>query len=350
MHGRIYDPMLAEFLTPDPLMPNPSGHGINAFAYVENAPLDFTDPSGFDPDPNWADSYVGVNINGDYEFSAGFKEPTAPAAAVAAPTPAAGTEVQPYYFDSPADASDGADVTSAVSDAGTVLSAARAGYNFVKHLSRHVQRKPAPHSTAATAPGGSIPSAGRAGPSATQTRTEAPPSCDPDLGCPVEGAADISTIPAQRQPKVAPELARVAPLVPDTHEMYDEAAHGLVEILYGAALPEEKILAGVEKMAEGARAARGAKTAFEIAEAGGKHAGTLKNYAGRSVEEIQKAVSSYERQVAIHQAKIANPAQFAERWGQMSAREQAGLINKWGADAARNQELADVLRGLLGSR
>ncbi|HVZ30986.1 MAG TPA: hypothetical protein VG963_01085 [Polyangiaceae bacterium] len=35
MHGRIYDPMLAEFLTPDPLMSNPSGHGINAFSYVE---------------------------------------------------------------------------------------------------------------------------------------------------------------------------------------------------------------------------------------------------------------------------------------------------------------------------
>ena len=49
MHGRIYDPVLAEFLTPDPLMPNPSGRGVNAFSYVENQPLDFTDPSGFTP-------------------------------------------------------------------------------------------------------------------------------------------------------------------------------------------------------------------------------------------------------------------------------------------------------------
>jgi hypothetical protein len=90
--------------------------------------------------------------------------------------------------------------------------------------------------------------------------------------------------------------------------------------------------------------------AYEAALAGGKHAGTLKNYAGRSAAEIQKAIGSYERQVALHQQKIANPAQFAERWGQMTAREQAGLLNKWGADAARNQELAGVLRGLLGPK
>jgi RHS repeat-associated protein len=47
MHGRIYDPVLAEFLSPDPYMPTPYGHGLNAFAYVNNRPLDFTDPSGF---------------------------------------------------------------------------------------------------------------------------------------------------------------------------------------------------------------------------------------------------------------------------------------------------------------
>jgi hypothetical protein len=46
-----------------------------------------------------------------------------------------------------------------------------------------------------------------------------------------------------------------------------------------------------------------ARTAYEIAKAGGKHAGTLNNYAGRSTAEIQKALSSYERQVAIHQQR-----------------------------------------------
>ena len=67
-----------------------------------------------------------------------------------------------------------------------------------------------------------------------------------------------------------------------------------------------------------------ANPAYDTALAGGKHAGTLKNYAGRSATEIQKAVRSYESQVALHQQKIANPAQFAERWGQMTVQEQVG--------------------------
>jgi RHS repeat-associated protein len=99
-----------------------------------------------------------------------------------------------------------------------------------------------------------------------------------------------------------------------------------------------------------AQAAKRVKSAYEIAAAGGKHSGTLRNYAGRSAAEIRKGIRSYDRQVALHRQKIANPAQFAERWGQMSAQEQAGLLNKWASDAARNQELANVLRGLLGSR
>jgi RHS repeat-associated protein len=86
--------------------------------------------------------------------------------------------------------------------------------------------------------------------------------------------------------------------------------------------------------------------AYRTALAGGKHAGSLRNYAGRSPAEIQKAIGGYERQVALHQQKIANPAKFAERWGQMNARERAGLLKKWQSDLARNQELANVLRGL----
>lgn len=97
-------------------------------------------------------------------------------------------------------------------------------------------------------------------------------------------------------------------------------------------------------------AAKPGNAAYEEARAGGRHSGTLKNYSGRSTEEIEKAISSYERQVEIHKQKIANPEQYAERWPQMGTQEQAGLLNKWRADAARNGELANVLRGLLQSR
>ena len=90
--------------------------------------------------------------------------------------------------------------------------------------------------------------------------------------------------------------------------------------------------------------------AYEAARAGGRHAGTLRNYAGRSTGEIQRAIASYERQAALHGEKIANPARYAEHWGQMTPQEQAGLIRYWQKEASRYKELADVLRGLLGGQ
>lgn len=102
--------------------------------------------------------------------------------------------------------------------------------------------------------------------------------------------------------------------------------------------------------AAGGEAVAAETAAYEEARSGGRHAGTLKNYSGRSKDEIERAIGSYERQVELHKQKIANPEQFAERWTQMGTQEQAGLVNKWRADAARNQQLADVLRGLLKSK
>ncbi len=50
MRGRIYDPRLARFLSPDPLIASESeSQSYNAYAYVLNNPLRYTDPSGFDP-------------------------------------------------------------------------------------------------------------------------------------------------------------------------------------------------------------------------------------------------------------------------------------------------------------
>ncbi len=52
MHGRIYDPILGRFLSPDPLVGNPVfGQRWNAYSYVLNSPLNLTDPSGFDECP-----------------------------------------------------------------------------------------------------------------------------------------------------------------------------------------------------------------------------------------------------------------------------------------------------------
>jgi RHS repeat-associated protein len=59
MNGRIYDPALARFLTPDPLvsMRSPS-QSWNRYSYADNSPLRFVDPSGLDPQDG-SPSYQG---------------------------------------------------------------------------------------------------------------------------------------------------------------------------------------------------------------------------------------------------------------------------------------------------
>jgi RHS repeat-associated protein len=49
MRGRFYDPLLRQFLTPDPLQADPlSSQGTNPYSYVMNRPPNAWDPSGFD--------------------------------------------------------------------------------------------------------------------------------------------------------------------------------------------------------------------------------------------------------------------------------------------------------------
>ena len=47
MHGRMYDPRLGQFMSPDPEIQSPYGQGLNRFAYVFNSPMNYIDPSGF---------------------------------------------------------------------------------------------------------------------------------------------------------------------------------------------------------------------------------------------------------------------------------------------------------------
>jgi len=51
MNGRVYDPVLGRFLSPDPFVQFPGAvNGYNRYSYVMNNPLIFTDPSGYRPD------------------------------------------------------------------------------------------------------------------------------------------------------------------------------------------------------------------------------------------------------------------------------------------------------------
>ena len=49
MNGRVYEPTLGRFLSPDPFVQYPeTTQGFNRYSYVNNNPLSFTDPSGFE--------------------------------------------------------------------------------------------------------------------------------------------------------------------------------------------------------------------------------------------------------------------------------------------------------------
>ena len=72
MNGRVYDPTIARFASPDPTVTHADDlQSFNRFAYVENRPLDSTDPTGFEPAPTDAGSngnpgpvtnYDGINL------------------------------------------------------------------------------------------------------------------------------------------------------------------------------------------------------------------------------------------------------------------------------------------------
>jgi RHS repeat-associated protein len=48
MRGRMYDPRVGRFLTVDPVVQSPLGsQSWNSYSYVQNSPLNFVDPSGF---------------------------------------------------------------------------------------------------------------------------------------------------------------------------------------------------------------------------------------------------------------------------------------------------------------
>ncbi len=48
MNGRVYDPALARFLSPDPFIANPANsQNYNRYSYCLNNPLKYTDPSGY---------------------------------------------------------------------------------------------------------------------------------------------------------------------------------------------------------------------------------------------------------------------------------------------------------------
>jgi len=74
MNGRMYDPLINRFLSPDPYVQNVGSQGFNRYSYCFNNPLKYTDPTGKQTDRlprsfdiNWWDNpyyeKTWININ-----------------------------------------------------------------------------------------------------------------------------------------------------------------------------------------------------------------------------------------------------------------------------------------------
>lgn len=81
--------------------------------------------------------------------------------------------------------------------------------------------------------------------------------------------------------------------------------------------------------------------------AGSRHAGWIAEFAGKSPREIEKSLRSLRKQVALHEAKIANPEQYIDNSAIMGERERVGLVRKWQKDIDRQQEHIAALEDLL---
>ena len=60
MNGRVFDPALGRFLSPDPLVQDPlDAQSFNRYAYLQNNPLWATDPSGYEGNPAGGTTVTG---------------------------------------------------------------------------------------------------------------------------------------------------------------------------------------------------------------------------------------------------------------------------------------------------
>jgi RHS repeat-associated protein len=106
------------------------------------------------------------------------------------------------------------------------------------------------------------------------------------------------------------------------------------------------------KLLKAAKAAKGAGIAFKVAQSGGRHAGFLKNYVGRSPSQINKAINTLQngkRGINVHLDKIANPSKYVPNWNTLRPGHQQSLIKGWQSEITNGGQQIDILRGILGN-
>jgi hypothetical protein len=87
-------------------------------------------------------------------------------------------------------------------------------------------------------------------------------------------------------------------------------------------------------------------TPYEIAKAGGKHAGLVRRYSGEPERLIEKSLQSLEKRIVEHVAKISDPTRHvAPQTSELQLRYLVGSY--WPKEIEGFRTEAAVLRGLL---
>ncbi len=94
------------------------------------------------------------------------------------------------------------------------------------------------------------------------------------------------------------------------------------------------------------KGARMSSKVFSAALDGGKHAGLLRNMAGRTVDEISSGIKSLDKNIAKHEEKIATPSKHAKDWNKMTDKQKEGLVKTWKKEIRTYKEQKEVLEKL----
>lgn len=100
-----------------------------------------------------------------------------------------------------------------------------------------------------------------------------------------------------------------------------------------------------EKTAKSAKLNPMGTDAYEIAKAGGRQFGLIKQLPNYGPNQMRKALASQEARVREHLEKIANPERYCEGWAERSKQYREGLLRKWRGEAADANEQIAVIEG-----
>jgi hypothetical protein len=85
--------------------------------------------------------------------------------------------------------------------------------------------------------------------------------------------------------------------------------------------------------------------AYDVAKAGGKHAGFLKHLSKMGPRQRLKAMRSFQQEVDTHLDKIADPAKYVDGWANLRESHRQSLLRGWQVEVNDHLEQMQILKG-----